>query len=681
MPDENPNLDIRATLDSSGVTTGANTAVTGITSINSATVTAAEVAREYSTSLNVAERALLLLGDASKSAAIGSAELDAAVEQATAAFIASSTALAEKTKMQQAAVEADLLASGASEELGTVTSATSKKLAALGIEQSAVAASATEMGISMEVAAAAMIQIERARISETITEARIAMEGLTTATEVEAVAAEESATAHVLDAEALAQRAIMMRRTSDGLVDLAMGGRRAIQGIADLQFVLTKLFPGGAVTLGVLGGIALIGEIWEQMSLKMERQHNAATEKIKSNIDEIAKQMESRYTPVLERQLDLQKQIQAMQKDELGNIAAVFSAKEKSLELDKKIAIEKARQQELVELGSTKDEGERARIKARFNATETDINAGSEVATAQLELDTKQAEIDATKSALAEQQNELSKLRDQIQAIQDQRTADAQFLASRDIQTDKNGILIHKKTDSAGKDISTSALTDLKAAMEKANQDAVDIINLPKSAGVPRQFHSRDEWYESYAKKAENAQTTYEGAQSVQNRGLTTDSDKSVSDIQKHVDELSATVYQTSESLSKLAPAIENAQKGVEAATRSAINSQVASNQNSADVNAKYPPRYNSTKPVDDALGLAVGDANANTGINSGDQARQLTEVAGHIKDAVKAHQDISRFILQLMEIMQEYKIGSTADRDKIQNALTGFKVSSVPLN
>lgn len=584
MPDENPNLDIRATLDSSGVTRGATTAVTQIGSVTVATTEAADVAALYSTNLAIAERALVILGAEAGKATANIADLDAAMDLAQAEAVR--------------AAEANALY-------------------------------AKSLAVSVE----AMI------------DADAAAEALVVSTAEEAAAAELAAEANELDAAALAKRAIMMRRASDGLVDIALGGRRAIQGVTDLQYVLTGLFPEGTTTIAIIAGIALIGELWERASTKMAKDSKDATDKMKANVADLSI-AQLQYKSILDAQLESQKLFESSQQRQLENARAFQAIAEKQLKIDHDIAIEKARQQELIELGNTTDEGEKNRIKARFKATETDINTGTDVASAQAEVDAKNGEIKATSGQISTQR--------QNQAENE----------SRLDQLEKNVSDARASLVELGVGINDDLLPDKKqkdAALKAAEKKVEDLQNDRTVVhSVEEVQATRDE----LARLKQLIQTTeeYPDAQ----KKLSSATDSAATKMREMQDKLDILISDLS-----------LAQQGVELATRKAVDSQVQSNTDQSDINKKNPIRYNSTKPVDDALALAQGDANANTGINSGDQLRQISELKGHIQDAMKAHQDITGFILELIQLMENFKIGSQKDRDTILNALSTYKVSA----
>ena len=82
-----------------------------------ATERSREVAAEYGVSLGVAISALNLLGEAQASVAIGSAEMDAAIDSATQSSIAGTVATQARNAAQRALVEAEMAALEAEDEL------------------------------------------------------------------------------------------------------------------------------------------------------------------------------------------------------------------------------------------------------------------------------------------------------------------------------------------------------------------------------------------------------------------------------------------------------------------------------------------------------------------------------------------------------------------------------------
>jgi hypothetical protein len=405
VSNENSNLDITARLDATGVQTGAKEAegalqgVTGALSAATAAESAsAAVAREYGVSLDAVSKALKAMGASSLEAVAGTAEFEAALEQVQRASAVVEAQLAQTT------AALSVTAKGMAAELD-ISTALAASLIKLGISQDEVAASAVNLGISNNIAAAAMVNLGKSAIAAQVTDAKLALEGLTVATEAETAAAAESAAANDLDAEALAQRAIMMRRTSDGLVDIAMGGRRAIQGVADLQYVLTSLFPGGAATIAVLGGIALIGEIWSRTSEKMAREHHEATSKMKADTMDLASSIEP-YKKALEDVLELQKQQLANDDRLLANANTLVGFAKKDEQQSKEKALQDLRQNFIVDEGTPHTTEQRTANKTRYEAAKKDIEDGSTVNLALLEAAQKQEEINITQQKLTDLQKQ-----------------------------------------------------------------------------------------------------------------------------------------------------------------------------------------------------------------------------------------------------------------------------------
>jgi len=646
MPDDtNPSLDVTARLDASGVVTGAGTAEKAISGIAVATTEADQVAKLYSSSVTVAERALVILGAEAGKATANLVELDAAMDLAQGEAVKAAEANAAYATSLQASAAEVIAAGEAQSELGTISALTARNLTRLGIEQTAVAASAAEMAISMEVAAQAMIQIERARLAETVKDARIAMEALTDTTAAQTVATEADAVANELDAEALAQRAIMMRRTSDGLVDLAMGGRRAVQGVADLQYVATAAFPELSALLAVLGGLAIAYEVWESASRKAAEGHHSDVGKIKEDVKDLTI-VQIAYKEILEKTIEAENALESSQARQIATAEKLLSIAEKRAKLEFDSALEKARQQELVDLGNATDENEKNRIRENFKATESDIKSGSDIATARAGVTSKQGEIgDRSKelsfSQESRQENE-RRLEDLERNVANARAS----LVALNVGIGDD-LLPDKK--------------DKDAAVKAAEKKVDDLEHDYTSVHTPEEIQSaRDE----LTRLKQLIQTVEEYPDEQKKLSAATQA------AAKKMEELQ-------DKLSILNAELDLAQKGLEISTRKAVDSQVESNSNRAKAAQSNPePLY--TKPVDDALNLAVRAAGGNTGLNSGDHLRQISEVKTHIQDAMKAHQDISGFVLELISMMQAFKIGSQRDRDKILDALSSFKNSNV---
>jgi CxxC motif-containing protein len=302
-------------------------------------------------------------------------------------------------------------------KLVEVSTAVTAALVRMGISETDVANAATKMGISHEVAARAMLAIKAAELDAAVKAARVEMEGLSAATDVEAVSADAAAVSTTAQSEALAKNAIVMRRATDGAVDLALGGRRGIQGVADLQYVLTSFFPEAALIIGVTGGFAMLGEIWERVTTKMAHDgHHVADEAkgaaadtaaawspandvFKATLEAIAKpgvfsnltSEAKRFTDELNIQNSAANTLQAAL-DRLED--AKFGQQESSLNLKE--------QQEL--LGKSGDEAEAVRLK--YSKQRDDLRARHDEEKAQRDL--------------TAQQTKLAQLKDNAAAIQAQ---------------------------------------------------------------------------------------------------------------------------------------------------------------------------------------------------------------------------------------------------------------------
>jgi hypothetical protein len=263
---------------------------------------ATQIAREYGVSAQVVTRALELMGPASVQAAAGSTELEAALEAAQVEIAAGNVGWQERLALMRATaaaemapLEAEEAATAAGTNLAVVSEAVASRLTALGIAQTQVEATAIKMSVSLDIAARALIRIRNQEIADEVARTADAIQAMSAASDASAVSSEAAAVSADVSTvstkaqtAALAQNAIMARRASDGVIDLAMGGRRAIQGVADLQYVLKSMIPEAAGLFMALGGIAIIGEIWERTQQKMARSSSEHASAQKQSADTFA---------------------------------------------------------------------------------------------------------------------------------------------------------------------------------------------------------------------------------------------------------------------------------------------------------------------------------------------------------------------------------------------------------
>lgn len=500
MPDENPNLDVRATLDASGVQSGAASATGAIGRIDTALKEATEVANLYSVSITTAERALTILSAPIGQATANLTELDAAMDlaqQETKAATAANQAYAASLTESAAAI----MAEGAEmEALGGLTARTSTTLRALGIETSAVTAKATELGLSLEVAALAMIKIQKAELAGTVKDAALTMEGLTVATAENAAATEASTAMTEADAAALAQRAIMMRRTSDGLVDLALGGSRAVQGVADLQYVLTTLMPEFAGVLAAVGGVALVLELLTsrhrgageaakghaKSEKGLEEQTDKTTEAIIKQADAISKTHLQVLTDELKEYLKVQEQLIANQDRLDASADAHLQHIQAQTRATQELGLAELKRQEALDLAAASgDEQKQARIKLQYKGKEDAMEGGNEQEANLAEqtlLSQQKQDDDAKRATLLDDQAQNNA---KLKALQDDAAAKAAKVQGEGFQPDEAGSF--EDRIKAQGDAVKKAAEDYAAAqqtLETANKHVAEALAGVAAAGL-----------------------------------------------------------------------------------------------------------------------------------------------------------------------------------------------------
>jgi hypothetical protein len=283
---------------------------------------------------------------------------------------------------------------------------------------------------------------KQALLATDVAAARAELEGLTAAIDTEATSADVATVSTRAHTEELARNAIMARRASDGLVDLALGGRRAIQGVADLQFVLTGLLPEAAGVIATLGGIAIIGELWERASKRMEKAGDdakelaAQQEKLGQGLARL--QEESSKTGLdflnqqLERMLSNTKAILDQQKEwDDASLKRIKSA-ENEAEASGRLALAKLEASKQVELAGAHTREDRDAIESKYASLAAGVSGATEAQKYDLEtkaLAAEKAQNDAERAALLEANRNNDA---QLQSLTDRANSTAQKAAGTD---------------------------------------------------------------------------------------------------------------------------------------------------------------------------------------------------------------------------------------------------------
>jgi hypothetical protein len=248
---------------------------------------ARQVAEQYQVSLFVAAQALDLLGAASGTAAIGSAELDAAIESATrstaeaaeqrAAYNATLRASTEAMLEEVAALDAD---ASTEERRAVLTDAVTAALQRMGITEAEVALQAQKLNASYEGTARAMVAIKQAELATEVSAIRGELEGTT-------VAATQSATGIEAVGAQLAQTGTQ-RHVLTSIREIARGGAYEIRGEAEASFLLGRaldsIIPGVGIFIAIASGIALVTQVLEEHAEKAD----AAAEKVSAKQQELS---------------------------------------------------------------------------------------------------------------------------------------------------------------------------------------------------------------------------------------------------------------------------------------------------------------------------------------------------------------------------------------------------------
>jgi len=240
------------------------------------------IQQEYGVSAEAAARALAILAQNGTQAAIGSAEMEAALEaaqaelagisEAQAAYNAQVRASAEALVAQMTALEG---VESAEAQVGTASQLVQAAMARLGVTETEVAIAARNMNTSFEATARAMIQIKQAELAAEVTRIRTEMEGTVVATEAQA-------TGLAAVGEQF-QQVSTQRQVLSSIRELARGGAYAIRGEAQASFLLgtalNSLLPGIGIIIAVASGVGLVAQLLEQHSEKAEEAADKVSQK------------------------------------------------------------------------------------------------------------------------------------------------------------------------------------------------------------------------------------------------------------------------------------------------------------------------------------------------------------------------------------------------------------------
>jgi hypothetical protein len=382
------------------------------------------------------------------------------------------------------------------------------------------------------------------------------------------------------------------QRAAMELFEVLRGGGSTIEGLTGLlrMFLLTAegldpmLLIVGAVSLALTGLIAKHEDV-----SKKTKGSTDATNDLKDAYDNIIPSIEA-YKRLLEDTGAEEKTIQDIQKNNLADIKDEMEEKKKSLELDKQIAIEKARQTYLDKSLATDDPDERKRLKARFEATQKDIEGSTGINTANFDLKEKLDEVASTKSQLDQQNQQIQALRDQVAAMENQRTTDAQFLAPLGITVNDKGLLVMAKdtvdaTTGQARKEDAPAINELQKQIDAALQKRIDAPEyLKENAARLSTPGLRQQYIDEVTKGVEVAQANLDRVQNIQNR-LPQSSEASQNTLEGQVKELQGTLYETQRALEQLKPQVELAQKGVSLANLKDINDKGEASLDQSDTN------------------------------------------------------------------------------------------------
>jgi hypothetical protein len=289
---------------------------------------AREVAQQYGTTIFVAAQALQLLGEESKSAAVGSAELDAAVESANRAAIEAGPRRAAYLKTLRESTQAMLdemaaidKSATADQKKAVMTDAVVAALKRMGITEEEVSLQSQRLNASYEGTARAMIAIKNAELASEVKAIREEMEGTTSATTDEASALEQLGSQ-------LSQRG-EQRHILTSIREIARGGAYEIRGEAEATFLLGQaldtLLPGLGIVVGITSGMALVTQVLEEHAQKVQEQADKAkaktdeadasgktyAENLKSTYAELEKSAETSFGSIGEMYQDLISQTRA----------------------------------------------------------------------------------------------------------------------------------------------------------------------------------------------------------------------------------------------------------------------------------------------------------------------------------------------------------------------------------
>jgi hypothetical protein len=371
---------------------------------------ASEVAKIYSVDLATAQRALQVLGAATGQATADMGELDGAMDAAQAQIreaAAANAAYAESLSSSAAAVVAE---ADAEEKLGTISALTARSLAALGIEQKAVTKTATDMGISMQIAAMAMIQMERSALAEKIAAVRVQLEGQTGATR-EAAVAQEALTA--AEAEAAEVGTVKFGRGSPAfhamvaITNVSRGGAIAMRGWMEAAELAAFAFGG------IIGPVVMVSAVVGELVARYEEHKNkgvAAADGVKEAWGEAADFLKGQLknigdTKFWDQQLSGAKAVTQEIRDQATALDTVEKAQEKLVKSAQDLAIARLNLKEQEEMEG-KSQPEQKAIQNKYAILRAQARTTDEDELKDLEIKRLNDEFSSLQSQLARKADE-----------------------------------------------------------------------------------------------------------------------------------------------------------------------------------------------------------------------------------------------------------------------------------
>jgi hypothetical protein len=388
-----------------------------------ATGRAGEVAKEYGISLGVAVTALNLLGEAQATAAIGSAELDAAIDSATRSAIAGTAATEARNAAQRALVEAEMLQLEAEEKLaesGATLAGISETLAAAlerqGIAQAEVAATAQRMNTSYEAAGRAMISIKNAELATEVARVRAEMEALTAST-VEGAVAQEALGA---SSEAAADTGAMkfgrgspMFHAMVATSNITRGGAMEMRGLMEAS-ELASVAVGGVYGAAFMG-VTFLAEIGARLFEQTHRGADGAKDDAKAVEtawgtvnDKLAADLKTiEDAKFFDTQTAAAHKLTVEIGDQATALGAVQAAQVTLLKSQQDLELAQLNLNEQTELQGKSGEDEE-RIKLKYAGLRDEVTAKDEATRKQIELKNAQAKLDSLNAEVAAKQGEVT---------------------------------------------------------------------------------------------------------------------------------------------------------------------------------------------------------------------------------------------------------------------------------